>query len=76
MSSLTLSVHTDLKDKMELFKYINWSAVARQAIINKLQLLERMDRLLSKSSLTQEDTIRIGRIIKKRQWARTKKLLK
>ena len=76
MSSLTLSVPTDLKQRMESFKYINWSEVARQAIINKLHLLARMDKFLSKSSLTQEDTIRIGRTIKKRQWLKTKKLFK
>ncbi len=76
MASLTLSVPENLKHKMESFKYINWSAVARAAIISKLQLLEKMDKLLSKSALTEEDTIRIGRTIKKRQWQRTKELLR
>lgn len=76
MASLTLSIPTELKRKLAEFKYINWSEVARSSIINKLQLLERMDKLLSKSTLTNEDTIRYGRIIKKKQWARTKKLLK
>lgn len=76
MASLTLSIPTDLKHKMESFKYINWSEIARSAIINKLQLLQRMNKLLSKSALTEEDTIRIGRAIKKRQWEHTKKLLK
>jgi len=66
MVSLTLSIPTDLKHKMESFKYINWSAVARSAIINKMQLLEKMNKLLSKSALTEEDTIKIGRQINKR----------
>lgn len=76
MASLTLSIPTDLKHKMEDFKYINWSAIARQAIINKIELLQKMNQLLSKSTLTEEDTIRIGRLIKKRQWAKSKRLLK
>ncbi len=76
MTSLTLSIPEELKHKMASFKYINWSAIARQAIINKIELLERMNRLLSKSTLTEEDTVRIGSVIKKKQWARARKLLK
>lgn len=72
MVSLTLSIPTDLKHKMESFKYINWSAVARSAIINKMQLLEKMNKLLSKSTLTEEDTLRIGRQINKRIWKKHK----
>lgn len=75
MASLTLSIPTELKRKMAEFKYINWSEVARHSIITKLQLLEKMNKLLSKSTLTEEDAIKYGRIIKKRQWSRTKKIL-
>lgn len=76
MASLTLAVPKELKQKMASFRYINWSAVARQAIIDKMQILEKMNKLLSKSTLTEEDTVRFGRRIKKRQWARTEKLFK
>lgn len=76
MASLTLSVPTELKHKMDSFKYINWSAIAREAIINKIQLLQRMNKLLAKSALTEEDTIKYGRTVKKKQWARTRRLLK
>jgi len=76
MASLTLSIPSELKHKMESFKYINWSALARQAIINKIELLDRMNKLLSKSALTEEDTVRIGSMIKRRQWSRTKRLLR
>ena len=75
MSSLTLAIPTDLKRKMREFRYINWSEVARAAIIDKVHLLEKMGKLLSKSALTKEDTIRYGRMIKKRQWAKTKRLV-
>lgn len=76
MVSLTLAIPKELKHKMKSFRYINWSEVARAAIINKIGLLERMNKLLSQSRLSEEDTIRYGRIIKKRQWERTKRLLK
>lgn len=68
MASLTLAVPTELKQKMDTFKYINWSEVARAAIINKVQILQKMDKLLSKSTLTEEDTIKYGRAINKRIW--------
>jgi len=57
---------------MEAFKYINWSEVARAAIISKLQLLEKMNKLLSKSALTEDDTIVYGRLTNKRIWAKHK----
>ena len=70
MASLTLAVPAELKQKMDSFKYINWSEVARAAIINKVQILQKMDKLLSKSALTEEDTIKYGRAINKRIWKR------
>lgn len=76
MASLTLSITDELKQEMEEFKYINWSEVARSAILDKLNLLEKMEKLLSKSTLTEEDTVKYGRMIKKRQWKKTKRMLK
>ena len=70
MASLTLSIPTELKRKMAEFKYINWSEVARHSIISKLQILDKMNELLSKSALTEKDTIKYGRIINKRIWKR------
>lgn len=72
MASLTLAVPAELKQKMDSFRYINWSEVARAAIVNKVQMLQRMDKLLSKSILTQEDTIKYGRLINKHIWKRHK----
>ena len=76
MSSLTLSVPDELKHKMEKFKYINWSEISRAAIIDKIKFLEKMNKLFSRSALTKDDTIKYGRMIKKRQWAKTKRMLK
>lgn len=68
MASLTLSVPADLKQKMTSFKYINWSEVARSAIVDKLEMLEKMDKLLSQSTLAKEDAIKYGRKINRRIW--------
>ena len=70
MPNMTLAIPADLKEKMDHFKEINWSEVARAAIINKVQILQKMDKLLSKSALTEEDTIKYGRAINKRIWKR------
>ncbi len=75
MASLTLSIPKELKRKMQEFAYINWSEVARAAIIDKLNLLNKMNQLLSESTLTEEDAVKYGRMIKKRQWSKTKRML-
>jgi len=72
MSSLTLSIPAEIRQKMRSFKYINWSAVAREAIINKIELLERMNKLLAKSKLTEKETIEYGRLINKQIWKKHK----
>jgi hypothetical protein len=70
MSSLTLAIPDDLKAKMKRFPEINWSEVARQAILQKTQQLGQLNRLLSRSTLTEQDAIDIGRQIKRRVWKR------
>ena len=42
MVSITLSVPEEMKHEMDNFQDINWSAVARQAIKNKLAMLEKL----------------------------------
>lgn len=55
MPNITLAIPTELKRKMDQFKEINWSEVARQAIWEKTTVLEKMNLLLSKSELTASD---------------------
>ena len=45
---------------------INWSEIARQAIMQKLALLAKMDELLKKSKLTESETIKLGRKVNKK----------
>ena len=65
MASLTLAVPEELKKEMDKFKEINWSAVAREAIKRKVEVLKEMDKLLAKSAVTMEDTIRLSRKVNK-----------
>lgn len=66
MANLTLAIPNELKAKMNRFPEINWSEVARQAIAEKTRVLEKMQQLLSKSTLTEEEAVALGRQIKKR----------
>ena len=68
MSNLTLAIPDDLRAKMKRFPEINWSEVARQAIAEKTRVLEQMQRLVFKSTLTAGDTVTVGRTIKQRVW--------
>ncbi|MFQ6136241.1 MAG: hypothetical protein ACE5PM_03575 [Candidatus Hydrothermarchaeales archaeon] len=56
----------ELKKEMDRFPGINWSVVAREAIEKKIVLLKKMDRLFSKSELSEEDTVAHGKKISKK----------
>lgn len=64
MTNMTLAVPDELKAVMKRHKEIKWSEVARQALVEKAEELEIMDKLVSKSKLTEKDVIEIGRKIK------------
>jgi len=61
---MTLAIPEELHIIMKKHKEIKWTEVARTAIWDKAKRLELMDKLLSKSELTNEDAIEIGRKIK------------
>jgi len=65
MANITLSVPDDLHRRMKKFSEIKWSEVARKAIEKKIHDLEMLDKLTSKSKLTEKDVQEIsGRINK------------
>lgn len=66
MPNMTLAIPSDLKEKMDRFKEINWSEVARQAIREKMLLLERMNQMLSRSELGAADIEEHSRRIKRK----------
>lgn len=55
MPNMTLALPADLKEKMDKFKEINWSEVARQAIREKTMMLDRMNQMLSHSKLAESE---------------------
>ncbi len=61
MTNMTLAVPEDLHTIMRRHKHIKWSEVARGALWNEARKLELMDRILSKSTLTERDALEIGR---------------
>ena len=65
MVSVTLSVPEDLKKKMDEFPEMNWSEVARGAVREKVIKLEFLKNFASKSELTEEDALRLGKEVSK-----------
>jgi hypothetical protein len=61
MVNVTLSIPDELKNKMDSFVEINWSAVAREAFAEKVHDLELIKRFKAKSTMTEQDAIRLGR---------------
>jgi len=63
----------DVKSKMDKRRDIRWVEVARQAILERLSLLERMDAMLSQSDFSEQDAIALGRSINKKIWEKSGK---
>ena len=61
MPAITLSVPDELKKQMDEFGDINWSAVAREAIKNKVSQLILFKSIVFKSKLTEKDALEIGK---------------
>ncbi len=61
MTNMTLAIPEDLHDIIRKHNEIKWSEVARQALWNQARKLELMDKILSKSKLTEKDALEIGR---------------
>lgn len=68
MPSLTVNVDDELKARMEEHPEINWSEVTRQAITEKIEMLEVLDTISDESELTASDASEIADKINKRGW--------
>lgn len=64
MVSVTLSVPEDLKAEMDEHPEINWSAVARQSIEEKLAELRFLEAFKAESDLTEAEALELGRELK------------
>lgn len=72
MTNMTLAIPEDLMKIMRKHDHIKWSEVARRAMWEEAKKLELMDKILSKSKMTEEDAERIGNKIKEGIAARHK----
>jgi len=64
MANITLSVPDNIHKQMKHFSEVKWSAVARNAIIERLEILQLAERLAQKSKLTEEDVKAFNKKIK------------
>ena len=76
MVSITLSVPKELKQKMDRFAWLNWSALAREAFVKRmrqLEILNKFDEDFKNSALTDADCLKLGRQLKQDMLKRSKK---
>ena len=65
MVSITLAVPQELKAEMEKFSFINWSSIAREAIQDKIVLLQKFKEFTRESEMTEKDALELGRKVNK-----------
>jgi len=63
MTNITLMLPEELQKKMKKHSEIRWSEVIRQAIQKKIEDLELLDKITSKSKLTNKDALEISKKI-------------
>ena len=61
MTTLTLAVPDEMKKKMDSFPEMNWSEVARQAFLHKIEDMEFLRKFKQKSKLSEADALRLGK---------------
>jgi hypothetical protein len=66
MPNMTLSIPVELKAKMDRFKEINWSEVARQAIFQKTLIMDKMNLMMSSSKISEPETLYEARKISRK----------
>ena len=62
---MTLAIPIELKRQMDEFPEINWSETARIAFREKVDDLRFLREFKSKSDMTEEDAIELGRKVNK-----------
>ncbi|MBS3138903.1 hypothetical protein J4207_04320 [Candidatus Woesearchaeota archaeon] len=57
MVSVALRISNEFKSVIDRLPWVNWSEITREEVVNvgeKTKLFEKLDNIVSKSSLTQE----------------------
>ena len=66
MATITLAVPDDLKHRLLAFPEINWSEVARQSFMQKIADMEFLRKFKAKSTLTEEEALKLGEDLNKK----------
>ena len=66
MTNLTLAVPDEIKKKMDSFPEMNWSEVARQAFLQKIEDMEFLRTFKEKSKLSESDVLRLSKKVSKK----------
>ena len=77
MASVSFTISDELKAKMKKFPWINWSEVSREEAIEREKInedFEAFNKIVSKSKLTEEDALDLGREVNKGLHKRYKEL--
>ena len=67
MVNITLSMPDEVRNEMKDFPDINWSVVARMAIVDRIKMLKKFRSFNKDSEMTEEDAVEFGRKVKKRK---------
>jgi len=65
MPNMTLAIPKELHKKMKQMNEVRWSEIARRAIEERINDLEVMNKIASKSKLTKKDVDEISKKIKR-----------
>ena len=64
MAELRIRIPEDLKMKMEKFG-VDWSPIIRRMIEDEIRNLAKIEEIISKSRMTEEDALELGKKINK-----------
>ena len=76
MTTLTLAVPDEMKKKMDSFPEMNWSEVARQAFMQKIEDMEFLRKFKEKSKLTESDALILGKEVSREVSNKLRKMAK
>ena len=65
MVNMTLAIPDELSRRMKKFSEIRWSEIARKAIEQRINDLDVMNKIASKSKLTKKDAEELSKKIKR-----------
>ncbi|MEK6853045.1 MAG: hypothetical protein AABX59_04145 [Nanoarchaeota archaeon] len=76
MPNMTLSIPEELHKRMKRHNEIKWSSLVRNIIKERLEDLERAERIASKSKFTESDAFEISEKIKGATWRKIRRHMK